>query len=69
MNVVKLNINYRDLQYTLVEESQKTTWLDLISNIGGTLGLFTGFSFLSLGDVAVSLAKFKTFCVRSSLIA
>jgi len=47
-SLVKLNINFQSLQYTLVEESQKTTWLDLISNIGGTLGLFTGFSFLSL---------------------
>jgi hypothetical protein len=50
-SLVKLNINFQSLQYTLVEESQKTTWLDLISNIGGTLGLFTGFSFLSLVEV------------------
>jgi hypothetical protein len=50
-SLVKLNINYRDLQYTLVEESQKTTWLDLLSNVGGTLGLFTGFSFLSLVEL------------------
>ena len=46
--ILKLNINYQELAYTLVEESQKTTWLDLLSNVGGTLWLFTGFSFLSL---------------------
>ena len=50
-SLVKLNINFQSLQYKLVEESQKTTWLDLISNIGGTLGLFTGFSFLSLVEL------------------
>ena len=47
-SILKLNINYQELEYTLIEESQKTTWIDLISNIGGTLGLFTGFSFLSV---------------------
>ena len=47
-SIMKLNINYQELAYTLVEESQKTTWLDLLSNVGGTLGLFTGFSFLSV---------------------
>jgi hypothetical protein len=50
-SLVKLNINFQSLQYTLVEESQKTTWIDLISNTGGTLGLFTGFSFLSLVEL------------------
>ncbi len=50
-SLVKLNINFQSLQYTLVEESQKTTWLDLVSNVGGTLGLFTGFSFLSLVEL------------------
>ena len=44
---LKLNINYQNLQYTLIEESQKTTWIDLVANIGGTLGLFLGLSFLS----------------------
>jgi hypothetical protein len=51
VSLVKLNINFQSLQYTQVEESQKTTWLDLLSNVGGTLGLFTGFSFLSLVEL------------------
>jgi hypothetical protein len=65
-SLVKLNINFQSLQYTLVEESQKTTWIDLISNIGGTLGLFTGFSFLSLVELLEII--FEICRVKSSNI-
>ena len=70
-STLKLNINYQELQYTLVKESQKTTWLDLLSNVGGTLGLFTGFSFLSLVEILeilfeIFLSKINScFCIQS----
>ena len=46
-NVLSLNIFYDDLNYMLVEEVPSIDFLTLISNIGGTLGLFLGMSFLS----------------------
>jgi hypothetical protein len=70
-SILKLNINYQELQYTLVKESQKTTWLDLLSNVGGTLGLFTGFSFLSLVEVLEIIFEIlhiklkSSFCMKS----
>jgi hypothetical protein len=37
-NMISLNVYWKKLGYTLVEESPTTTELDLISNIGGLLG-------------------------------
>ena len=41
-NMLALEIYWKNLEYTLIEESPTTTDLDLISNIGGLLGLFLG---------------------------
>jgi hypothetical protein len=38
--LVEINIFYDDLKETIVEHNAKTTPVDLISNIGGTLGIF-----------------------------
>ena len=46
-----LNIYYDSLSYTTIDETPKTEWIDLISNTGGTLGLFLGISVLSLGEI------------------
>ena len=40
-NVVALNVYYDDLSYTIVEELVKTELSDIISNVGGILGLFS----------------------------
>ena len=51
-NVVsKVNIFYQELIYTSIAESPASTISDLISFIGGNLGLFLGMSFLSLVEV------------------
>ena len=42
------NIYFENLVYTMIEESASQTIVSLISNIGGTLGLFMGISLLSL---------------------
>ena len=44
---MQINIFYDSLSYIKIEESEKTGWIDLISNIGGTLGLFLGISLIS----------------------
>ncbi len=45
------------------------TVIDMISNIGGTLGLFCGFSILSVVEIIywtckIAAVKKKSFCVK-----
>ena len=47
-NVARVQIFYNELKETFISEEIKTKIFDLVSNIGGTLGLFLGLSFLSL---------------------
>ena len=56
-NVLSLNIYYDDLQYRLVEEVPAMDLFTLISNVGGTLGLFLGMSFLSFLEIAELLLE------------
>lgn len=50
-NVLELSVFYGDLGYEKYEEVADVEWLDLVSNIGGTLGLFIGMSFLSFVEI------------------
>ena len=50
-NGLILNIFYESLTYIHIQEVEKTSFIDLISNIGGTLGLFVGISVLSFIEV------------------
>ena len=47
-NIARVEIFFDDMTETVIEESVKTEMSDLISNLGGILGLFLGLSFLSL---------------------
>lgn len=44
----RIYVYYPSLGYTRVSEFPKTSVIDLLSSIGGTLGLYLGVSFLSL---------------------
>ena len=44
----RIIIYYSDLKYIYIKQEPKTLIADLVSNIGGTFGLFLGISFLSL---------------------
>ena len=46
-----LNIYYSELSYIKISETPKTSIIDLLSNLGGTLGLFVGISFLSFIEI------------------
>ena len=46
-----------NLEYNLIEQMAKTNSFDMVSNIGGTIGLFTGFSFLSIVEMIEILMK------------
>ena len=67
-SILKLNIYYRTLEYELIAEVAKSTWLDLISSIGGQIGLFIGGSLLSIFEVIEILFEifihiFKVKCL------
>ena len=43
-------VYYPELRRTLISEKQKINLLDLLSLVGGTFGLFIGFSLVSIVD-------------------
>ena len=45
-SILQMNFFYLNNKYTELTQSVKTTETDLISNAGGTLGLFLDFTFL-----------------------
>jgi hypothetical protein len=51
MSLVKFNIYYESLAYTLINETQSIDAFILLSSIGGTFGLFLGASFLSFIEI------------------
>jgi hypothetical protein len=50
-SVVKMNIFYESMSYTLVTESPKMNVVSLLASIGGNLGLFLGVSVFSLCEI------------------
>jgi hypothetical protein len=46
-DIYGIYVFYEDLKYTLISQQPKMQFIDLISNIGGSLGLFVGISFIS----------------------
>jgi hypothetical protein len=44
-------IYFSDLKYVYIEQSPTRLLVDLLSSLGGTLGLFTGISFLSFVEI------------------
>jgi hypothetical protein len=51
-------VYYQDLKYTLISEQPKVELFGLISNLGGILGLFISFSFISLLELFELIAEF-----------
>jgi hypothetical protein len=54
---VSINVYYQDLKYTLISQQPKIELFGLISNLGGILGLFIGFSFISLLEIIETIAE------------
>lgn len=50
-SMIAFNVFYNDLRYTKISQIPKTVMVDLISDMGGILGLFIGISFLSFGEL------------------
>ena len=61
---VSVKIYFNEMKYTFISQKPKTEVVDLVSNMGGTMGLFLGVSFLSFVEifeliVEISLILFK----------
>lgn len=50
-SLIKVVIKFDDLRYTNIEQMPAISGIDLISSVGGTLGLFLGISLLSLCEI------------------
>ena len=53
-----LVIFYEDLKYTLITESPNIEFVDLVSNVGGILGVFLGISFLSFIEIVELIIQY-----------
>jgi hypothetical protein len=60
-NFAIINVFYKNLEYTRISQLPKIDFFDLISNIGGNLGLFIGISFLSFAEIIELFIE--TFCI------
>jgi hypothetical protein len=56
--IVYLSLYYSSLDYSLVKQIAKTQVFDLISNVGGTLGLFIGLSFFTFVELILVCMEF-----------
>ena len=61
---VSVKIYFNEMKYTFISQKPKTEVVDLVSNMGGTMGLFLGVSFLSFVEIfefftEISLILFK----------
>jgi hypothetical protein len=50
-SVLSLNVYYDKLLFTQISKDAKIEIVDLVSGIGGLLGLFLGMSFLSFAEI------------------
>jgi hypothetical protein len=56
--LIKVTVNYNELEYTYVEEVAATTPDSLVGNIGGQFGLFIGISLLSVIEIVEIIIQF-----------
>ena len=47
----RVEIYFQDLSFELIEESPSYTFTDFISDLGGNMGVFVGWSFLTFMEV------------------
>ena len=56
-SIVKLNVFYDSLAYTISTESPQWDIVSLVASIGGNLGLFLGVCMFSLGEMVITLIE------------
>ena len=62
--IAAINIYYEDLKYTKISQIEEMNFPDLLSNLGGTLGLFVGFSVLSFVEILEVILHVMTILVN-----
>ena len=67
-SIVSVSINYNELDYTQIKEIQKITLIDFVTNIGGTIGLFMGLSFLSFFETVDILLETIFFTIEKYVV-
>ena len=61
-----LSVFYPSMQYTEITQTPKTSLIDLISNLGGSIGIFLGFSIFSLIEIVeIFIRMLYILCHRS----
>ena len=68
-SVARLQINYQEMMQTFITEYPKMQAADLVSSVGGILGLFLGLSFLSFIEIIDFLVQFINILVKSVKIS
>ena len=70
-SLVYVNVYYDELKFTQTTHTPLMTFIDFLSNIGGTLGLFIGISFLSFAEILEALFEiiFILFERRKNLVS
>ena len=65
-NFVYLNVFYPYMRYTEIYELPKVTLADLFANIGGSMGIFLGFSVFSIIELCelLVLIVYHTLCKK-----
>ena len=56
-----VHVFFESVEYTQIVETPKTSFVDLIANLGGVLGIFLGFSLFSLVEFAELVCKVILF--------
>ncbi|VDK70442.1 unnamed protein product [Onchocerca ochengi] len=56
-NFAVVNIFYREMSYILNEQMQSTSLVEVLSNIGGNMGLFFGASVITVIELIIFLSK------------
>ena len=60
MRVAELRIFFGDMKETTIEQNVKTKLSDFVANLGGIMGIFSGFSFLTLVEVIEALVNMSS---------
>lgn len=58
-NYFDVSINFDEIDYEVRSETKAMSFTDLMASIGGSMGLFAGFSLLSLFEVIVELGVLR----------
>lgn len=65
---ISINVFYPKLKYTVIEQDPKMNLSDLVSNVGGILGLFLGVSFLTFVELIELVAEILCIIFKSNII-